>query len=156
MPARKLKNFLDENGVEYVTIQHSPAYTAQGIAHSAHVSGKEMIKTVILRKDGDLVMAVLPANRKVDLQAFEHAIGSKNVEIAREQDFKATFPGCELGAMPPFGNLWDIPVFVDEEIRDHETVTFNAGTHVELVQMRYDDFAKLVEPAVVTLTHAVA
>jgi Ala-tRNA(Pro) deacylase len=154
MPARKLKNFLDENNIEYVTISHSPAFTAQGIAHSAHVSGKEMAKTVILNKDGTLVMAVLPANQKVDTQIFKHAVGADKVDVAKESDFKETFPGCELGAMPPFGNLWDVPVYVAEELRDHDSITFNAGSHVELVQMRYKDFEKLVKPEIVKLTCA--
>jgi Ala-tRNA(Pro) deacylase len=150
-----LKDFLDEKGVEYVTIQHSPAFTAQGIAHSAHVPGKEMAKTTILRRDDELVMAVMPANQKVDVTAFAEAVDATHVELAREPDFAQTFSGCELGAMPPFGNLWGVPVYVSEELGENENITFNAGSHVELVRMRYTDFERLVHPVVMQRTHAV-
>ena len=154
MPAQKLRKFLDEHDVAYVTIAHSPAYTTQGIAQSAHLSGKAMAKTVILRMDGTLVMAVLPGNRKVDLAAFARATGATRVELATEQDFSHTFPGCELGAMPPFGNLWDVPVYVSDELAEDEEIAFNAGTHTELIRLAYEDFARLVDPTVVTITHA--
>ena len=156
MPARKLKSFLDEKKIRYVTIVHSPAYTAQAIAQSAHVSGKELAKTVIFKADGKLVMAVLPATHRVNTDAFREAIGAKNVELAEERDFIDSFPGCELGAMPPFGNLWDIEVYVDERLREDEHIAFNAGSHTELVKMEYADFERLVQPELVSLTHAVA
>ncbi|MHC4949117.1 MAG: aminoacyl-tRNA deacylase, partial [Planctomycetota bacterium] len=107
MAAHKLKQFLDENKVQYESIAHEPSYTAQGIAHSAHLSGKELAKTVILKADGRLVMAVLPGNEKVHLDEFKRSVGAQEVVLAEEPDFLDTFPGCELGAMPPFGNLWD-------------------------------------------------
>ena len=154
MPARKLKQFLDDNGVDYTTISHTVSYTAQGVAHAAHVSGKEVAKTVICKSDGDLIMAVLPANLKVDPEALREAIGARKVELASEQDFADAFPGCELGAMPPFGNLWDVPVYVAEELTRDEQIAFNAGTHIELVQMTYADFERLASPTVLTLTYA--
>jgi Ala-tRNA(Pro) deacylase len=154
MPAQKLKDFLDSHDVRYITIIHSPAYTAQAIAHIAHVSGKELAKTVILRVDGRLVMAVLPATHKVNLEVFKKAVGAGSVELAEERDFLDVFPGCELGAMPPFGNLWDVEVFVAERLREDETIAFNAGSHTELIQMAYEDFERLVKPKVVPLTHA--
>jgi Ala-tRNA(Pro) deacylase len=154
MPAHRLKEFLDSHGIRYITIIHSPAYTAQAIAHSAHISGREVAKTVILKADGKLVMAVLPATHKVNTDVFKHAIGANQVELAEEREFMDAFPGCELGAMPPFGNLWDMPVYVAERLTEDETIAFNAGSHTELIQLSYADFEKLVQPTVVPLTHA--
>ncbi|MDY7108155.1 MAG: YbaK/EbsC family protein [Planctomycetota bacterium] len=154
MPAQKLKDFLDRHDIRYITIVHSPAYTAQAIAHIAHVSGRELAKTVILKVDGRLVMAVLPATHKVNLDVFKKSVGAETVELAEERDFLNVFPGCELGAMPPFGNLWGVEVFVAERLREDETIAFNAGSHTELIQMAYEDFERLVEPKIVPLTHA--
>jgi Ala-tRNA(Pro) deacylase len=155
MPAHRLKEFLDSHDIRYITIIHSPAYTAQAIAHTAHISGKELAKTVIVKVDGKMVMAVLPATHKVNLDVFKDALNAKKVELAEEREFMDTFPGCELGAMPPFGNLWDLPVFVDERLTEDETIAFNAGSHTELIQLAYEDFDRLVKPQVVPLTHAV-
>ena len=154
MPAQKLKDFLDSHDVRYITIIHSPAYTAQAIAHIAHVSGKELAKTVILKVDGKLVMAVLSATHKVNIDVFKSAVGAGSVDLAEERDFMDAFPGCELGAMPPFGNLWSVDVYVAERLKEDETIAFNAGTHTELIQMAYADFERLVKPKVVPLTHA--
>jgi len=151
MPAQKLRRFLDANDVRYLTINHSPAYTAQDIAEAAHVSGKVLAKTVVLKVDGALVIAVLPATHKVDLELMREAIGASKVELAHEADFATAFPGCEVGAMPPFGNLWDVPVYVAEVLTEDAEIAFNAGTHVELIQMSYDDFERLVRPKVVHL-----
>lgn len=153
MPAQKLKKFLDEHEVPYVTIAHSPAYTAQGIAHVAHIPGGEMAKTVVIRADGRLVLAVLPASRRVDLAVFCDAIGAEEVALATEDDFKKTFTGCELGAMPPIGALWDVPVFVSDELAEHDLIAFNAGTHTELVQMPYEDFERVAQPTVISVGH---
>jgi len=155
MPARKLREFLDSHDIPYVTITHSPAYTAQGIAQSAHVPGKELAKSVIVKIDGSLAMAVLPATHKVDIDVLREAIGATTVQLATERDFEHTFPGCELGAMPPFGNLWDVPVYVAEVLTDDEQIAFNAGTHTELIQMSYEDFHRLVRPKVVHLAQLV-
>jgi Ala-tRNA(Pro) deacylase len=154
MPAQKLKDFLDSRNIRYITITHSPAYTAQAIAHTAHISGKELAKTVILKVDGELVMAVLPATHRVNLDVCKDSLDAKRVVLAEERDFMSTFPGCELGAMPPFGNLWDVPVYVAERLTEDETIAFNAGSHTELIQMSYADFEQLVKPKVVKLTHA--
>ena len=156
MPAQKLKDFLDSHNIRYITLTHSPAYTAQAIAHTAHISGKELAKTVILKVDGELVMAVLPATHKVNLDVCKQSLGAKRVTLAEERDFMSTFPGCELGAMPPFGNLWDVPVYVAQRLAEDETIAFNAGSHTELIQMSYADFEQLVKPKVVKLTHAVS
>lgn len=148
MPIERLKEFLDENGVKYVSISHSQAFTAQEIAAAAHVPGKELAKTVMVKLDGELAMAVLPAPDQVKASRLAEITGAGNVEIAGEEDFADLFPGCELGAMPPFGNLWDLDVFVDQRLREDEEIAFNAGTHTELLKLAYSDFERLVEPVV--------
>ncbi|GAB4127489.1 MAG: YbaK/EbsC family protein [Acidobacteriota bacterium] len=150
MPLTRLKEFLDQNHVPYVIITHSPAYTAQGIAASAHVKGKELAKTVIVRLDGRLAMAVLPAPYRVDLDKLREVTGCRKVELATEKDFESVFPGCEVGAMPPFGNLFGLPVFVARRLTEDEEIAFNAGTHRELIRMSYRDFERLVQPTVVS------
>ena len=146
MPVKKLKDFLDSNGVKYVAITHSPAATAQEIAASAHIPGKEMAKTVMLKLDGRMAMAVLPASYKVDFDLMKEAAGADRVELAEESEFGEIFPECELGAMPPFGNLYGIEVFVSESLAEDEEIAFNAGSHVELIRMLYKDFESLVKP----------
>ena len=148
MPVETLKNFLDENGVKYVTIKHSIAYTAQQIAESAHIPGDELAKTVMVKLDGRLAMAVLRGTDKVDLDLLRGAAGAKTAELAGEVQFQGEFPGVELGAMPPFGNLYDMPVYVDEGLTQDRVIAFNAGTHSELIQLAYADFQRLVNPTV--------
>ncbi|MEW6156394.1 MAG: YbaK/EbsC family protein [Verrucomicrobiota bacterium] len=152
MPAKKLKEFLDSNDVKYVSIIHSPAFTAQEIAASAHIPGKQLAKTVIVDLDGKKAMAVLPANRKVVLQDLRDVTGSDNVRFATEQEFKQLFPDCETGAMPPFGNLYGMDVYVAPALTEDEEIAFNAGTHTELIKMTYQDFEKLVHPRVLSFT----
>lgn len=146
MPAAKLREFLDANGVKYVTIRHSLAYTAQEVAASAHVRGKDMAKTVIVKVDGQLAMAVVPASRKVDLVRLRDVAGAKTVEVATEQEFCDAFPGCEVGAMPPFGHLYGMNVFVDQRLAADEEIAFNAGSHTELIRLSYPDFERLAKP----------
>ncbi len=149
MPVRKLKEFLDSNGIKYVTIHHSPSYTAQEIAASAHIPGKELAKTVMVKIDGEMAMAVLPASYRVDLELLREAAGAGKVELAGEQEFKDLFPECELGAMPPFGNLYGMDVFAAESLMEDEEIAFNAGSHTELIRLSYRDFERLVAPRVV-------
>src|SRR5215472_6002510 len=106
MPAKKLKEYLDMEKIKYVSIMHSTAYTAQEVAASAHITGKELAKTVIVDLDKQMAMAVLPANRKIVLQDLREVTGCDEVKFASEEEFKEEFPGCETGAMPPFGNLY--------------------------------------------------
>jgi len=146
MPAGKLKEYLDSQGVKYITISHSKAYTAMEVAESAHVKGKEMAKSVILKVDGKLAMAVLPATQKVHVERVRKGAGAGSVEIAGEQDFRSDFPGCEVGAMPPFGNLYGMDVFVDPHLSEDDEIAFNAGTHTELMWLRYRDFERLAKP----------
>ena len=152
MPIQALKDFLDDNGVKYVVISHSPANTAQEIAASAHVPGQELAKTVLVKLDGQLAMAVLPASYQVNLDRLAKATGARAAELATEEEFEGRFPQCELGAMPPFGNLYGMKVYVAEGLADDEEIAFNGGSHSELVRMRYRDFARLVEPHVVSFT----
>src|ERR1039457_2872542 len=148
MHLTKVKAFLDGHEVKYVVMTHSKAYTAQGIAAVAHIRGQELAKTVIVKLDGALAMAVLPASYKVDLLALKKEVGVKDAALASEREFKQHFPDCETGAMPPFGNLYGIPVYVDETLTRDQEIAFNAGTHFELIRMDYEDFDRLVEPEV--------
>jgi Ala-tRNA(Pro) deacylase len=149
MPVKKLKEFLDSNNIKYVTISHSLAYTAQDIAASAHIPGRELAKTVIVKIDGKMSMAILPASDKIELDLLKEAVGSSKVELASEQEFEDLFPGCEIGAMPPFGNLYGMQVFVDENLTEDTEIVFNAGSHTELIRLSYKDYEKLVKPSVV-------
>jgi Ala-tRNA(Pro) deacylase len=148
MPINTLTRFLDENKVEYVTIRHSPAYTAQKIAAAAHIPGREVAKTVMVNIDGKMAMAVLRATDQVDLDLLRGASKAKSVTLATEDDFRDAFQGVELGAMPPFGNLYGMDVFADEALTKDEQIAFNAGSHTELLQLDYADFERLAKPKV--------
>jgi Ala-tRNA(Pro) deacylase len=148
MPMGKLQEFLDTQGVKYETILHSAAYTANEIAQRAHISGKQLAKTVIVVINSELAMAVLPASEHVDTQSLKAAIGAETVRLATEVEFTDRFPDCETGAMPPFGNLYDMRVYVDESLTKDKEIAFNAGTHKQLVRLSYEDFARLVQPTV--------
>lgn len=153
MPARKLKEYLDEQGIKYVSIRHSTAYTAQEVAASTHITGKELAKTVIVELDGKMAMAVLPANRKIVLQELREITGSDEVKVASEDEFRARFPECETGAMPPFGNLYGMQVFLAETLSLNDEIAFNAGSHTEVIRMDMADFDRLVHPKVVSFTN---
>ena len=154
MPVKRLKEFLDSNNIQYVTISHSPAYTAQAIAASAHVSGKELAKTVMVKVDGKMAMAVLPASYQVDFALMKEAVGAKKLELATEAEFKDLFSECEVGAMPPFGNLYDMQVFAAAKLAEDDEIAFNAGSHTELIKLAYKDFERLVKPTVVKFSAA--
>ena len=148
MPVRKLKEFLDQNGVRWVSIIHSPAYTAQEVAASAHVRGRDLAKTVMVKVDGKPVMVVLPASQRVDFQVLREVTGGQNVVLASEAEFRELFPDCEAGAMPPFGNLYGMDVYVAPKLAEDEEIAFNAGSHTELMKLRYADFERLAKPKV--------
>jgi Ala-tRNA(Pro) deacylase len=148
MPVQRLKDFLDEHQVKYVVISHSRAFTTQEIAAATHIPGKELAKTVIVEIDGKTAMAVLPGSQKVDLALLRDALGAERVTLAKEAAFKDRFPGCDLGAMPPFGNLYGMPVYVADSLTEDEEIAFNAGSHDQLVKMAYRDFERLVKPEV--------
>src|SRR5437764_14109946 len=152
MPVRKLKEFLDRERVKYVSIVHSTAYTAQEVAASAHITGKELAKTVIVELDGKMAMAVLPANRKIVLQDLREVTGSDEVKFASEDEFKKMFPDCETGAMPPFGNLYGMDVYAAESLTRNDEIAFNAGSHEEIIKLPFRDFERLVQPRVMAFT----
>jgi Ala-tRNA(Pro) deacylase len=153
MPLSKLRKFLDSHHIRYLVISHSLAYTAQGIAARVHLSGKKLAKTVIVKIDGVLAMAVVPASLHVDLDRLKKLTGAQRVEIASEHEFKDAFPDCETGAMPPFGNLYDMAVYADTGLAENEEITFSAGTHRELVRMNWLDMVRLVNPLVGNLAY---
>lgn len=151
MPTTKLRDFLKENRVAHEVIRHPLAFTATGVAGAAHIPGREMAKTVVVDLDGQHVLAVVPATRTVDLEALRQATGALTVELAEEREFMADFPECEPGAMPPFGNLYGMKVFVEPHLAADRDIAFNAGTHTEIVRMAYEDFERLAHPRLVDM-----
>lgn len=154
MPVQKLKDFLNSQQVKYVTIYHSPAFTAQEIAASAHVPGKELAKTVMVRIGTKMAMAVVPASFQVNMDLLRQTAGTEEVQLADEREFKDMFPACEVGAMPPFGNLYDMDVYVAQSLAEDEEIAFNAGSHTELIQLKFADFQRLVQPKIVPLVNS--
>ena len=142
-----LKEYLDKNQIRYTLMSHSPAYTAQSAAATMHVPGKELAKTVVVAAGSKTALAVLPASFHVNLKKIGTLIG-KPVRLASEQEFIGLFPDCELGAMPPLGQLYDLPVFVDTTLEADEEIVFNAGTHRDAIRMKYADFKRLAKPTV--------
>ncbi len=156
MVIEKLKRFLDEKKVEYSIIQHSTAYTASEVAEVTHISGKEIAKTVIVNLDGKKVMVALPASYQIDFDLLREAAVARSAELATEEEFRNMFPGCQVGAMPPFGNLYGLDVIIDATLTEDKEIVFNAGTHQELIRMRFYDFQRLVRPRILCLTKASA
>ena len=152
MPIRRLRDYLDSYQVRYFVISHSPAYTAQEIAASAHVSGRTFAKTVMVSVDGKMAMVVLPASRQLDFELLRALCGTRHVALAGEQEFSGLFPECEIGAMPPFGNLYGMEVYADDELDEAEEITFNAGAHTELLRMSWSDYRRLVNPLLARLS----
>jgi Ala-tRNA(Pro) deacylase len=151
MPSNKIKKFLDSHGVKYVTIRHSPAVTAAEIAVSAHVARRDFAKTVVMWIGGHLALVVLPANRRLVLHDVRETLHSPEARLATETEFRDQFPGCQLGAEPPFGNLYGLPVYVEESLAAESEIVFNAGTHTEVIRMAYADFHGLVQPQEISL-----
>jgi Ala-tRNA(Pro) deacylase len=149
MPKSTLEEFLDGKKIKYTTVKHSEVYTAQEIAASAHIPGRQLAKTVMVKIDGEIAMAVLPAPYKVDFKSLKKGAGAKKVQLASEDEFKGLFPDCEIGAMPPFGNLYQIDVFADESLAEEIEIAFCAGTHSQLIKLAYKDFVKQVKPKVI-------
>lgn len=153
MPLKKLKKFLESHNIKYKTISHSQVFTAQEIAASAHIPGKELAKTVMVKIDGKMKMAVLPASYRVDFDLLKTSAGADKVELATEKEFKDMFPDCELGAMPPFGNLFGMEVYVAESLAKDRDIAFNAGSHTELIKVPYKDFEAHVKPKVAKFSY---
>jgi Ala-tRNA(Pro) deacylase len=150
MPANRLFRFLDENNIQYVTLKHSPAYTAQEVAASAHIPGREMVKTVMVKLDGKMAMAVLPASETVNFAKLKKASHATEADLATEAEFQDLFPNCEVGTMPPFGKLYGLPVYSDIRLAEDDEIAFCAGSHSELVRMRYIDYERLTIPEIVS------
>lgn len=151
MPVKQIKEFLDNHAVKYLCIDHTPIYTAQEIAAVAHVSGKKFAKTVIVKADNQFMMVVVPATEHINFSELQALTGVADIDLAREAEFKNKFPDCEIGAMPPFGNLYNMPVLISNHLGKYEEIAFNAGTHAELLQMAYRDFVQLVKPQVIAM-----
>jgi Ala-tRNA(Pro) deacylase len=144
----RLEQYLRENQVSFQTQHHPVAYTAQEVAASEHVPGRLVVKVVIVLADGKQVMLALPATHRVDLDRVAAVLGASEVRLAEEREFQDTFPDCEVGAMPPFGNLYDVPVYVDRHLTDDETIICDAGTHTDTISLAYEDFERLAKPTV--------
>jgi Ala-tRNA(Pro) deacylase len=154
MPINRLIEYLDKNQVKYSRLTHSSAYTAMEVAASAHIPGKEIAKTVIIKLDGKMVMVVLPASYNVNFELLKKMSGATTAELASEMEFKDKFPDCDIGAMPPFGNLYDMDVFVAEKLTEDREIAFNAGSHTDLIKLSYTDYEKLVKPKRMKLSTA--
>lgn len=148
MPVKKLLEYLDSNAIDYVTIHHSKAFTAQKVAAASHIPGKEIAKTVMVKADEKMIMAVLPASFKINFNLLKEAIGANIIELASEREFKDLFPDCDVGAMPPFGNLYNLDVFVAESLAEDKEIAFSGGTHTELIKLSFKDYQRLVQPRI--------
>ena len=151
MPARRLTNFLNQNNVHYLLIPHPNTYTTAATGATTHISGRDIAKPVMVRINGQPAMAVIPGSRHLDLNALKNALGAKEVQLMTEQEFASAFPDCEIGAMPPFGILYDLPLYVDERLSRKAEISFNAGSHRELVRLAYKDFERLQQPKVLQI-----
>ena len=143
MISTRLKQYLDDNQVGYDLMQHDPAFTAQQLAARMHVPGHEFVKVVVVKMDGAYALAALPAPRRVNFKQLARTGGVKRCSLASESEFQQLFPDCELGAMPPFGSLYNLPTYVDQELITAENIVINAGTHAEAIRVRYSDFNRL-------------
>jgi Ala-tRNA(Pro) deacylase len=144
----RLRNFLDKENVRYVHETHRTAYTAQEVAAEEHVPGKMVAKTVVVKIDDGFALAVMPATARANFARLRSALGAREVRLATELEFTGMFPDCEVGAMPPFGNLYGIPVYVDAALTQDKEIIFNAGTHQDTIRMRYADFERLAVPKI--------
>lgn len=144
----RLEELLKKNGINFKTVVHPEAYTAQEIAASMHIHGREVLKSVMIKADGRFVMAVLPASARVDFRKLKDALENKELKLASESEFRGLFPDCEPGAEPPFGNLYNVETVVDKSVTEDEHIFFNAGNHYESIEMDYRDFERLVRPKI--------
>ncbi len=151
MACAKLQEHLDRLQARYVSIKHSPAFTAQEIAAAAHVPGWEMAKTVVVKLDGKMALVAVPAPSMVRLNHLKAATGASSVELASEQEFKESFPDCEVGAMPPVGLLYGMETFVDRALSEREHIVFNAGTHTEVIRMSWEEYQRIAQPRILAL-----
>jgi Ala-tRNA(Pro) deacylase len=149
----KLRDFLEQEKVPYSVHSHPEAYTALEIAALEHVKGGMLAKVVIVTADArELVMVVVPADRRVDFRKVAAVLGTEDLRLAQESEFRDSFPACEVGSMPPFGNLFGLPVLVDELLAENDEIVFNAGTHTLTAKVRFEDFRRLVQPRIAGLS----
>ncbi len=143
---RHITEFLESHKVSFKAAKHPPAYTAQGVAHAQHISGKDVAKVVVVVAGDSKAIAVVPGHHRVNLELLGASMNEKGVRLATEEEFKNDFPDCEVGAMPPFGSLYGLKTWVDEELAEHPHITFNAGTHVDTIEISYADFDRVENP----------
>ncbi|WP_116474776.1 aminoacyl-tRNA deacylase [Zobellella maritima] len=151
MPAKRLQQYLDQQGVKYRVISHSPAFTAQEVAEAAHIPGKVMAKVVIMTLDGQMTMVVLPAPKIIHPDRLARSLSAQEATFIHESNFREKFPDCEVGALPPFGNLYEMPVYIDSELAQQEEIVFSAGSYRELFSLTMKDYLRLVEPKEIAL-----
>ena len=144
---KRLIDCLNENKAQYEILHHAEAVTAQRIAQAEHVKGRHHAKVVMVKSGDQHLMIVLPADHQIDLEKVEKVIGN-TVSLGKEQEFKSLFPDCAIGAMPPFGNLYNLPTHVDKQLAEQDYIVFEAGTHTDAIKMSYRDYEKIVKPNV--------
>lgn len=149
----KVQEFLDNSSVSYDVLEHVPVFTAQQMAAVEHEPGKYVAKPVIVKVDGKRIMCVLPACCKIDLGALKAQLGAKKAELADEKEIGEIFDDCELGAEPPFGNLYDLPVIIDKALASDDHILFQGGTHDLAIKLNMNDYRKLVEPKVMEFSY---
>ena len=150
----RMEQYFRENKVGFEVMEHDPAYTMPEVAASLHVPGKQVAKVVMVKADANLVMLAVPAHARLDFGVARDTLGAKKVSLAKEGDFAERFPDCATGAMPPFGNLYDVPVYVDPALAQEKNIIFRVGTHRHVMKIAYADFERLVQPTVGQLTFA--
>lgn len=151
MATRRIREYLDGNHVRYVVISHSPAYTASQVAESTHIRGKSMAKVVVVVIDGRLALAVVPSTRDVDMMRLQEEAGTANVRLADEAEFARRFEGCNVGTVPPFGNLFGMDTYLDGSLMEPPHIAFNAGTHTEVIVMDTNDYLLLAKPIIANI-----
>ncbi len=144
----RLEQYLRENGVGFEIMAHSQAYTMQEVAAALHVPGRQVAKVVIVRAEGEMAMLVVPAPCRLDFAQVRTLLGAKKISLAKEEEFADLFPDCAAGAMPPFGNLYNMPVYVDQALVEEASIVFRIGTHRHTMKIAYADFARLAQPTV--------
>jgi Ala-tRNA(Pro) deacylase len=141
-------DYLKHNGVSYEIIEHTPAFSAHEVAVASHVQDKDLAKTLVVNTDGKYCMVVMPADHRLDEHKLGELVNAKNVHLAKEENLKALFPDCEIGAMPPFGNLYALPVYIDKTLTEDKDITFNACSHIKSIRVKMNDFMRLVRPVI--------
>lgn len=150
----KIREYLEKESVKFETAEHPLAYTATEVAGTQHVPGKQMVKSVIVKTNGTFLMCVLPAIHLLDFEKLKKIVSSQDLKLADESDLKNLFPEYELGAEPPFGHLYGLKVYADKLLEEDDEIVFNAGTHTDVVKIKYDDFKRLVNPTIAEIgTH---